>query len=123
MADGIDIRIKRAVYLDPKTDLPKEEIANYRLLYGEMIYLIDKDFLVIGKKENRVFLVNGKSRKVARPKIKNVKHVQSVLSGEMKSLAERINDGVCTGNERVRRELKTAVQIKTGGNVLCRKTT
>ena len=50
MADGIDIRIKRAVYLDPKTDLPKEEIANYRLLYGEMIYLIDKDFLIIGKK-------------------------------------------------------------------------
>ena len=50
MADGIDIRIKRAVYLDSKTHLPKEEIANYRLLYGEMIYLIDKDFLVIGKK-------------------------------------------------------------------------
>ena len=80
-------------------------------------------FLVIGKKENRVFLVNGKSRKVTRPKIKNVKHVQSVLSEELKSLAERINDGFCTGNERVRREIKTAVQIKTGGNVLCRKTT
>lgn len=80
-------------------------------------------FLVTDIKDNRVYLVNGKSRKVNNPKIKNVKHVQSVLSGELKSLAERINDGVCTGNERVRREIKTAVQIKTGGNVLCRKTT
>lgn len=50
MADGIDIRIKRAVYLDPATEVPKEEIANYRLLYGEMIYLTDMDFLLIGKK-------------------------------------------------------------------------
>lgn len=49
MADGIDIRIKRAVYKD-SSDTVKEEIANYRLLYGEMIYLTDMDFLIIGKK-------------------------------------------------------------------------
>ena len=50
MADGIDIRLKRATYLDPDTKKPIEEIANYRLLYGEAIYLTDMDYLIIGKK-------------------------------------------------------------------------
>lgn len=50
MADGIDIRLKRATYLDPATDKPNTEIANYRLLYGEAIYLTDMDYLIIGKK-------------------------------------------------------------------------
>ena len=50
MADGIDIRLKRATYLDPKTKAPIEKIANYRLLYGEAIYLTDMDYLIVGKK-------------------------------------------------------------------------
>ena len=50
MADGIDIRLKRATYLDPKTKTPIEKVANYRLLYGEAIYLTDMDYLIVGKK-------------------------------------------------------------------------
>ena len=62
MSDGIDIRFKRAAtYLDNEGN-PKEEIANYRLLYGEAIYLSDLDYLITGCKghieipvENREF--------------------------------------------------------------------
>lgn len=50
MADGIDIRLKRGTYYNPETKQPNENVANYRLLYGEAIYLSDLDYLVIGCK-------------------------------------------------------------------------
>ena len=67
MADGIDIRLKRATYLDPATDKPNTEIANYRLLYGEAIYLTDMDYLIIGKKGELTYTdeVTGKLVKIS----------------------------------------------------------
>ncbi len=59
----------------------------------------DKDrLLVVIKVENeKVFVVDGKERKLAKPKSKNPKHLLP--------LNKTINEGFLTGNIRLRKEL------------------
>ena len=105
MSDGIDIRIKRAVYLDPNTGEPKEEIANYRLLYGEMIYLTDVNYLLIGKKGHIEYIDK---------KTNNKKRIPA--SGEY--TGEYAVNGYVKNGFSVR-ELIRAEEYFAGQNVIC----
>ncbi len=67
-------------------------------------------FLVIDVKREFVFLVNGKVRKVLNPKKKNIKHIKLVSAESLNGLAERIQSGQPVGNERVKKEIKSAIQ-------------
>lgn len=58
--------------------------------------------LVIKTEGDRVYLVNGKTRKVVSPKKKNVKHVRIVKKAVLTELAEKIN-GTPVSDKRVRR--------------------
>lgn len=61
-------------------------------------------YLVVGKTETKVFLVDGKVRKIACPKVKNVKHVAD--TGEtLVRAAEKILSGAPYGNERLKKQL------------------
>ena len=61
-------------------------------------------YLVIKSTENRVYLVDGKVRKIRRPKIKNVKHV-AFTGKNLKAAAEDILSGAPYGNQRLKKEL------------------
>ena len=58
-------------------------------------------FLTVDIKENFVYIVDGKKRKIDKPKKKNIKHIKKYLSANDKQLAERINNGNCVGNSTV----------------------
>ena len=74
----------------------------------------DKDvkFLVIEVENERVLVVDGKTRKIKSPKKKNKKHLSLVLSVAEKELAEKIQSGKPTGNEKVYRAIKSQLENK-----------
>ena len=61
----------------------------------------DKIFLVVSVKGDRALIVNGKSRKVIKPKSKNIKHLVKINVKGSKELAERICKGLPTSNKNV----------------------
>ena len=69
----------------------------------------DKDelFLVVGVKDGRAEIVDGRVRRVIDPKLKNQKHLETVYPTVLKELAERISSGKPVGNDRVRKEIST----------------
>ena len=69
-----------------------------------------KYFLVVDVIEDKVLLINGKTRKVNRPKLKNVKHVKKISTVNAKSIAENIKNGQTVGNDRVYQLIKTEIQ-------------
>lgn len=60
-----------------------------------------KYFLVVSVNGDRAYIVNGKSRKVKSPKLKNVKHLIKINAKGSKELAERIIKGLPTSNKNV----------------------
>ena len=64
-------------------------------------------FLVTEIDNKFVFIIDGKLRKVGKPKKKNKKHLKKVLTGGLIYLSERIQKGECVGNERICRAIKT----------------
>ena len=69
-----------------------------------------KHFLVVDVIEDKVLLVDGKTRKVNRPKLKNVKHVKKISNANAKSIAENIKNGQTVGNDKVYQLIKTERQ-------------
>ena len=67
----------------------------------------NKVFLVVNIDKQKVFIVDGKTRKVDRPKIKNVKHVKQISTASAKGIAENIKNGQPVGNKRVYKLVKT----------------
>lgn len=64
---------------------------------GQLFYVIDTD-------EQYVYLVDGKSRKLEKPKRKKRKHVEQVPRTESR-IAERIRNGEKVLNSELRKEL------------------
>ena len=65
--------------------------------------------LVIKAEGDRIYLVNGKTRKVKSPKKKNVRHVKVVKKAVLKELAESIN-GTPISDKRVRRLIQSVIE-------------
>lgn len=69
-----------------------------------------KNFLVVDINQDKVIIVDGKARKVDRPKIKNVKHVKQISTANARSVAENIKSGQSVGNKRVYKLIKAEKQ-------------
>ena len=69
---------------------------------GQLFYVIDTD-------EQYVYLVDGKSRKLEKPKRKKRKHVEQVPRTESR-IAERIRNGEKVLNSELRKELASLGQ-------------
>ncbi len=69
-----------------------------------------KYLIVISVQGKTAKVVDGKTRKIFAPKQKNIKHLKTVESATMKSLAEKIQKGVSVGNKVVYRRIKTQTQ-------------
>ena len=70
----------------------------------------DKSFLVVDIKQGKVLIVDGNTRKVDRPKVKNVKHVKQISTANAKNVAENIKNGQTVGNKRVYKLIMTEKQ-------------
>ena len=70
----------------------------------------NKCFLVVNIDKDKVFIVDGKARKVDRPKVKNVKHVKQISTANAQSVAENIKNGQPVGNKRVYKLIMTEKQ-------------
>ena len=66
-----------------------------------------KAFLIIEVKDNYVYLVNGRTRKVINPKRKKEKHLKMVSVAGAKELAMKITIGEPVSNEKVYKAIKT----------------
>ena len=66
----------------------------------------NKCFLVVNLDKDKVFIVDGKARKVDRPKVKNVKHVKQISTANAQSVAKNIKSGQPVGNQRVYKLVK-----------------
>ena len=65
-----------------------------------------KTFLVISIENEFVYLVDGKTRKVDKPKKKKIKHLKKVFTASLIKYAERIQNGESVGNEKLNRAIK-----------------
>lgn len=66
--------------------------------------------LAIKAEGDRVYLVNGKSRKVNSPKKKNVRHVEIVKKAVLTELAEEIESGTPVSDKRVWRLINSVIE-------------
>jgi len=63
-------------------------------------------YLVVGIKNNKILsLVNGRDRKMANPKQKNIRHV-NVLKSIAKGLAEKLQSGMKITDEEIRQAIQ-----------------
>lgn len=63
-------------------------------------------YLVVGIKNNKILsLVNGRERKMAKPKQKNIRHV-NVLKSIAKGLAEKLQSGMKITDEEIRQAIQ-----------------
>lgn len=63
-------------------------------------------YLVVGIKNNKVLLLaNGRDRKMATPKQKNIRHV-NVLKSIAKGLTEKIQSGIKVTDEEIRQAIQ-----------------
>ena len=63
-------------------------------------------YLVVGIKNNKILsLVNGRERKMANPKQKNIRHV-NVLKSIAKGLAEKLQSGMKITDEEIRQAIQ-----------------
>ena len=69
-----------------------------------------KSFLVISASDKIAYVVDGRERKTINPKKKNVKHLEKISNASIIELAEKINNGVLVGNERVYRAVRVEKQ-------------
>ena len=68
-------------------------------------------YLVIDKKGDRVFLVDGKTHKIKNPKIKNIKHI-AITEESLPSVTETILSGKPFGNGKLKKILNS-IAVKT----------
>lgn len=63
----------------------------------------DKDglFICLCIDEKSAKIIDGKTRKIAKPKTKNIKHLVVVKKAEKNNLAERINKGEEISNKKI----------------------
>ena len=66
----------------------------------------DKTFLVVDVQEYYAYIVDGKERKIAKPKKKKIKHLKKVLSLASVELADKIRRGEPVSNERLYKTVK-----------------
>lgn len=71
-------------------------------------------YLVIEADEKKATIVNGKTRKVNKPKIKNLKHLFKIAQSELKDEAQKIALKKPFSNERLNKAIKIEI-IKNGG--------
>ena len=69
-------------------------------------------FLVIKVEDQTVYVVDGKTRKVNKPKKKNKKHLKKLFAAGLEKMAERVNNGESVGNKRVFQSIKAKQQKK-----------
>ena len=72
----------------------------------------DKFFLVIEVSDGFAFIVDGKTRKVGKPKRKNVKHLIKAAAVSMQNDADKIQRGESFGNRRLKKCIADAIQKK-----------
>ncbi len=66
-------------------------------------------FLVVDVNENRAKIVDGKIRKVISPKTKNIKHLVRIEGSDLTLIAQQIQKGENTGNQRVYRAINAQI--------------
>lgn len=64
-------------------------------------------YLVIDVNKQFVYCVDGKIRKIDKPKKKKTKHLKKVLTASLQDFAERIRKGESVGNEKLHKAIKT----------------
>ena len=69
-----------------------------------------KYFLVVAVKNGTAQIIDGKTRKVTKPKTKNIKHLNKVSSAKLNDLAERIQNGETVGNKTIYQAIKSEKQ-------------
>ena len=69
-----------------------------------------KFFLVVDLSDGFALIVDGKTRKVGKPKRKNVKHLIKAAVASMEKDAEKIRRGEPFGNEKLKKAISRAVQ-------------
>ena len=68
-------------------------------------------FVVLSVCDEYVFMADGKTRKVSKPKRKKIKHIKKV-SAVSEELAEHIKSGKPIANQKILTAIKTAKQNK-----------
>lgn len=63
-------------------------------------------FLVVDYNEEKALIVDGKTRKIKKPKNKNIKHLKKVSKASLIEFALRIRKGESVANEKVFRAIK-----------------
>lgn len=76
----------------------------------------DKDeiFIIINIEDEYVFLVDGKSRRIEKPKKKKKKHIQ-VINCIDEELRNKLNDNVLIRDEDIKKAIKCYKQRDLGG--------
>ena len=69
-----------------------------------------KSFLVISVNNKFAYVVDGRERKTINPKKKNVKHLEKFSNVSIIELAEKINNGIPVGNEKIYQIVKAEKQ-------------
>ena len=74
----------------------------------------DKDgvFLVVSVEGERVFIADGKIRKISSLKKKNLKHLEILIPQADEEFADRIVRNVPTSNERLKKRIAERFQKK-----------
>ena len=90
---------------------------NNQIKQGDLVYSLagrdkGKFFIVIAVSESKVKVVDGKTRKVNKPKVKNPKHLKKVNAVSLNSIAVEINGEKPVGNERVYKQIKAVIKNK-----------
>ena len=70
----------------------------------------DKCFLVIDEKSGYALIADGKTRKIGKPKNKNVKHLIKAAEASLYDEAVKIKRGEPFGNERLNKLITRAIQ-------------
>ena len=66
-------------------------------------------YIIIKEEGNFVYLADGRTRTLEKPKKKRIKHLQAVKAGIDIALAEKLKNGQIVYNE----EIKSAIKIRT----------
>ncbi|MEN6411267.1 MAG: KOW domain-containing RNA-binding protein [Veillonellales bacterium] len=69
-------------------------------------------YVVIGYGRGQILLLaDGKKRQLAKPKQKNVRHI-NVLEAIAGNVADKLKTGACVTNEEIRRSIHIVVSMK-----------
>ena len=79
----------------------------------------NKAFLVIAVENGYALIVDGKTRKVATPKKKNLKHVKKAKADGLKDLSQKILRGEPVSNAKLKKQITLTMQEKITGGKVC----